>query len=314
MKSLLCRPGPRAGSAGASPGTTGFETPHGGLEVAASTTRSFFPAILIALALAVTLGLHLASDARAAAPWPDYVVGTWEVDVAREADPAVPYSGRVSVRKTAGAGAFVYVARALGDVTVSRGCPPFPHGTIIGMFRAPSAAVGTNENVNEYTGWWFDQNSNQGCVREKHSAILWVNITGRTVANPWCQPPALDPGYLCLDFIGDHFLRKVEGPRLEDTKRPRVRAWRASARRGKSVRLRFWVADDSGTVTVTVWVARGRRVIARRTHRNVSARPKGERHFQPFSAPRRRGTLRWCVRAKDDEGNGRTKCAVLRVR
>ena len=102
--------------------------------------------------------------------------------------------------------------------------------------------------------------------------------------------------------------------RVVDNEAPRVRAYKASGLRGQEVRLTFWIADDSGELDVTVTVRIGGRTVAKRSFRDVSARPKGERHFIDLDPqPSWTSNLDWCVRVEDGRGRVRRDCAPIEL-
>ena len=96
-----------------------------------------------------------------------------------------------------------------------------------------------------------------------------------------------------------------------DVKRPTVRAFRATAKLGKLVRLKYFVSDNSGRAKVTVSVFKGKKRIAR----HVSQLGSLPRHHSYAWRASKRGRFKFCVIARDAAGNkSAMKCARVTVK
>ena len=98
-----------------------------------------------------------------------------------------------------------------------------------------------------------------------------------------------------------------------DTTAPAVRALASQGRRGTSVRLRYLASDESGWTTVEATIRLKGRVLAT-LHGVARGRGNTVRSIA-WRAAVRAGALRFCVRARDRDGNtSATSCALVRVR
>jgi hypothetical protein len=102
-------------------------------------------------------------------------------------------------------------------------------------------------------------------------------------------------------------------PPPPDTIAPTVRAYSSAGRHGRVMRLLFGVNDNSGEAAEALTIARGNRTIGR-----ISigfSQVDGSVYYVRWRAPRKKGALRFCLRARDRAGNvsGRS-CAGLRIR
>lgn len=103
--------------------------------------------------------------------------------------------------------------------------------------------------------------------------------------------------------------------RFDDVAAPSARALAAAARRGRPVRLRFRLSDNSGTARATVTVLGAAKRL--KTLRRPLGPAKGAVYGVSWKVPRRLGLrgVRFCVVAVDASGNRSPKrCAPLRVR
>lgn len=102
-----------------------------------------------------------------------------------------------------------------------------------------------------------------------------------------------------------------------DTSAPTVKALASAGKRGKAVRLRYRVRDDSGRSRETVTVKRGRRVLATVRGRLDAADADVLYYFVTWRVPKTlpKSTLTFCVQAFDAAGNSSSQsCASLRLR
>lgn len=101
-----------------------------------------------------------------------------------------------------------------------------------------------------------------------------------------------------------------------DTTPPRVKALPSRGRRGKTMKIRYRVSDDSGMSKERVTVYRSRQLLATIGSPLDRAEAGTLYYYVKWRVPGalRKGTLRACVRATDPAGNrSKTSCAVLRV-
>jgi hypothetical protein len=103
------------------------------------------------------------------------------------------------------------------------------------------------------------------------------------------------------------------GAAAQDTTPPRVQAVAAEIRVGKTATLKYYVADNSGSADVTLWIDRG----------SVSSLVWSADHQLDLFAslhtaawrPKVVGTYRFCVSATDRQGNtSRDSCARIVVK
>jgi subtilisin family serine protease len=102
-------------------------------------------------------------------------------------------------------------------------------------------------------------------------------------------------------------------PTTPDTVAPFVRAYPATGRRGRTVKLTYRVRDDRGRTAEQILVYRGRSLVAR-LRRTLRPTDNASAYWVTWRAPRRAMRGRFCVRAADGAGNTSTSCAVLRVK
>jgi serine protease len=102
-------------------------------------------------------------------------------------------------------------------------------------------------------------------------------------------------------------------PKTPDTIAPFVRAYAATGRRNRMVKLTYRVRDNSGETSEQVSVYRGRTLI-RKIGRTLRPTEDTVVYWLGWRAPRQRLLGRFCVRAADGSGNASTSCASLRVR
>jgi Subtilase family len=104
-------------------------------------------------------------------------------------------------------------------------------------------------------------------------------------------------------------------PAGADRTRPTARALPARGRRGRIVRLRYRVFDNTGTTRELVTVRRRAKVVRRFRTRFGPTGARGRVYFVRWRAPRRgAGPWRFCVRAWDRTGNqSRLSCARIRL-
>jgi len=102
-------------------------------------------------------------------------------------------------------------------------------------------------------------------------------------------------------------------PDPPDTVPPFVRAYPATGRRGRTVKLTYRVRDDRGETTERVSLYRGR-LLVKRLGRTLRPTDDTLVSWLAWRAPRRRLVGRFCVRAGDGAGNASTSCASLRIR
>jgi uncharacterized repeat protein (TIGR01451 family) len=105
-------------------------------------------------------------------------------------------------------------------------------------------------------------------------------------------------------------------PPARDTSPPRVKALPSSGRRGKTMRIRYRVSDDSGMSKERVTVFRARRLLAMIASPLDRAEAGTLYYYVKWRVPGAltKGRLRACVRATDPAGNrSKTSCAALRV-
>ncbi len=151
---------------------------------------------------------------------------------------------------------------------------------------------------------------------------VFSTSTGETQTLSWTPPSGTTgPLQLCVtgtDGIGN---RSVEScapitVRGADAARPDVRTQPASGRPGKRVRLRWWLADESGPLGVTVTVRiPGGRTLAKRTYTGLSAEPPADPHWVWWTVPRRAlPRYTFCVTALNAAGLTDTDCDRVSVR
>jgi hypothetical protein len=108
----------------------------------------------------------------------------------------------------------------------------------------------------------------------------------------------------------------ADSPGPADVRSPHVRALAASVKRGKSVKLRYRVSDNSGRSREVVRVY-GKNLFLYANVVSPMERARGGVDSVRWRAPRHldERRLRFCVLARDPAGNAsRTACAPLRVR
>ena len=98
-----------------------------------------------------------------------------------------------------------------------------------------------------------------------------------------------------------------------DTVAPFVRAYPATGRSGRTVKLTYRVRDDRGRTAEQILVYRGRSLVAR-LRRTLRPTDSASAYWVTWRAPRRPLSGRFCVRAADAAGNSSASCASLRVR
>jgi hypothetical protein len=106
----------------------------------------------------------------------------------------------------------------------------------------------------------------------------------------------------------------VAMPPARDIRGPTLRVFAAKGRRGKIVRLRYRVSDNSGETTERISVYRRKHVLRRYT-RPLRTTGSAVAYWINWHAPRKAGTYRFCVRATDRSGNQtRLLCAKITLR
>jgi thermitase len=98
-----------------------------------------------------------------------------------------------------------------------------------------------------------------------------------------------------------------------DTQAPTVHAYPAAGRRGRIVKLRYRVRDDSGATAESIRIYRGRTLL-KTISRALRPTEDSVAYWVAWRAPRRRVRGHFCVRAADRAGNKSTSCASLLVR
>ena len=102
-------------------------------------------------------------------------------------------------------------------------------------------------------------------------------------------------------------------PPAPDTQAPAVRAYPASGRRGRIVKLSYRVRDDRGQTAERISVYGGARLL-KTIRRGLRQTDDAVAYWIAWRAPRRLIRGRFCVAATDQSGNKSTSCARLRVR
>ncbi len=107
---------------------------------------------------------------------------------------------------------------------------------------------------------------------------------------------------------------------LEDTEAPVVKPRVVfAAKRGKTVRLRYRIDDNTGWAASEITVLQGRKIIARWRHGNQMLQPylPGETDWENWKVPKKIKVpppLSFCVRAWDKAGNESKSCRTITLR
>jgi hypothetical protein len=100
-------------------------------------------------------------------------------------------------------------------------------------------------------------------------------------------------------------------PVATDITAPTLTAYGATGLRGRALKLRFLVHDDSGKTEIALGIYRGAATIS--TH-HYALQPLDGIYFTTWT-PRQRGSYRFCVIALDGSGNrSPTRCSTLTIR
>lgn len=102
--------------------------------------------------------------------------------------------------------------------------------------------------------------------------------------------------------------------RAADTKPPTVRTLQSQGKHDTWISLLYLVSDDSGRTSETIEMVRGRKVVFRHTTPLATSRAGRLYAYRAKPPPGFRGTLTFCVTARDPSGNtSRRSCAPLLV-
>ena len=112
-----------------------------------------------------------------------------------------------------------------------------------------------------------------------------------------------------VDAVGNWSDAAHHGPYLVDRARPEVRANAGRTTVGKPMRLRYRTADNHNRTRERITVSRGGSVVA--SWRRPLARARWVKIQSVRWTPTRPGPYHFCVRAWDEAGNTRTRCARL---
>jgi hypothetical protein len=132
------------------------------------------------------------------------------------------------------------------------------------------------------------------------AALLAITPVGIANSGPPAPPPGGPPN--------------VPGPPpggATDVQAPLVRALPAAGHRGRQMKLRFTVSDDSGYARLTVLVYRGSERLARFPY-DMQAFSAAETYYTTW-AVRRAGRYRFCVIGVDPSGHKSSNCAPFSV-
>src|SRR5205814_1548655 len=153
-----------------------------------------------------------------------------------------------------------------------------------------------------------------GCTWQQSYGYGRVNVNAALAAGttpaPPPPPPAPPPPPPAPPSPPPAVLPVPDPP---DTVPPFVRAYPATGRRGRTVKLTYRVRDDRGETTERVSLYRGR-LLVKRLGRTLRPTDDTLVSWLAWRAPRRRLVGRFCVRAVDGAGNASTSCASLRIR
>src|SRR5436190_1821826 len=153
-----------------------------------------------------------------------------------------------------------------------------------------------------------------GCTWQQSYGYGRVNVNAALAAGttpaPPPPPPAPPPPPPAPPSPPPAVLPVPDPP---DTVPPFVRAYPATGRRGRTVKLTYRVRDDRGETTERVSLYRGR-LLVKRLGRTLRPTDDTLVSWLAWRAPRRRLVGRFCVRAGDGAGNASTSCASLRIR
>src|SRR5213082_2966073 len=153
-----------------------------------------------------------------------------------------------------------------------------------------------------------------GCTCQQSYGYGRVNVNAALAAGttpaPPPPPPAPPPPPPAPPSPPPAVLPVPDPP---DTVPPFVRAYPATGRRGRTVKLTYRVRDDRGETAEQVSLYRGR-LLVKRLGRTLRPTDDTLVSWLAWRAPRRRLVGRFCVRAVDGAGNASTSCASLRIR
>lgn len=159
-----------------------------------------------------------------------------------------------------------------------------------------------------------------GCTWEKHYGYGRINVARALTAAVPPAPPPPPPAPVAPPPPPPPAAPPppppppVALPPARDLKGPSLHVYAAKGRRGKIIRLRYRVSDNSGQTTERISVFRRKHVLRRYT-RPLRTTGSAVAYWVNWHAPRKAGTYRFCVRATDRSGNQtHLLCAKITLR